>query len=354
MRGWELELGRLHNSLDNEARNVLSVAKEEALLLGHNHIATEQILLGLIAEPISDQGFKKSGMTVEVVSVSYQGKTYSPKTLLQGAGTGIAHKVFQNFGITLDAARREVETIIGHGWDMVTEEPPFTPGTWQILRAAKKLALQNDPSERWAGYIGTEHLLLALIRETPDTSNAQDVAQKVMANLGLDLKVLEQHVLPLEAEARALLGLRWIGHAIVASAWDEAKNLGHDAIDAEHFLISVLKCTPPLLNSLKEKGVTLEAICAEVERQLGVGSRTTEEDLRFTPRAKRLLELARQEAVAVKYCFVGPWDIFLALLDATAGLGAAVVEVVGVNPTDWRNELYAKRAKVVGRRSEPH
>jgi hypothetical protein len=51
--------------------------------------------------------------------------------------------------------------------------------------------------------------------------------------------------------------------------------------------------------------------------------------------------------VAVKYVFVGQWDIFLALLDESAELGAAVIAAVGINPTDWRNELYAKRAKVV-------
>lgn len=119
----------------------IMLAQEEARRLGHNLVGTEQVLLGLIGE-----------------------------------GTGIAAIVLDDLGVNLDAARIEVENLIGRGNRLVPTELPFTP-------KAKRIFEQSYQEARQLGhnYIGTEHLLLAI------TQDKEGVAAKVMDNLGVDL-----------------------------------------------------------------------------------------------------------------------------------------------------------------------
>ena len=108
-----------------KAINVIMLAQEESRRLGHNFVGTEQILLGLIGE-----------------------------------GTGVAAKVLKLMGVRLKNAPIEVEKIIGRGSDFVAVEIPLTPRTKSIL----ELSLE-EASQLGHNYIGTEHLLLGLIRE---------------------------------------------------------------------------------------------------------------------------------------------------------------------------------------------
>jgi ATP-dependent Clp protease ATP-binding subunit ClpC len=140
-----------------KAIKVIMLAQEEARRLGHNFVGTEQILLGLIGE-----------------------------------GTGIAAKTLKSMGVNLKDARVEVEKIIGRGSGFVAVEIPFTP------RAKRVLELSWDEARQLGhNYIGTEHLLLGLIRE------GEGVAARVLENLGVDLTKVRSHVIRLLGESGA-------------------------------------------------------------------------------------------------------------------------------------------------------
>lgn len=134
-----------------KAIKVIMLAQEEARRLGHNFVGTEQILLGLIGE-----------------------------------GTGIAAKVLKSMGVNLKDARVEVEKIIGRGSGFVAVEIPFTPRAKRVLELSLEEARQLGHN-----YIGTEHLLLGLIRE------GEGVAARVLENLALDLSKVRTQVIRL-------------------------------------------------------------------------------------------------------------------------------------------------------------
>jgi len=132
-----------------KAIKVIMLAQEEARRLGHNFVGTEQILLGLIGE-----------------------------------GTGIGPKVLKAMGVNLKDARVEVEKIIGRGSGFVAVEIPFTPRAKRVLELSLEEARQLGHN-----YIGTEHLLLGLIRE------GEGVAARVLENLGVDLSKVKSQII---------------------------------------------------------------------------------------------------------------------------------------------------------------
>ena len=139
-----------------KAIKVIMLAQEEARRLGHNFVGTEQVLLGLIGE-----------------------------------GTGVAAKTLKSMGVTLKDARAEVEKIIGRGSGFVAVEIPFTP------RAKRVLELSWDEARQLGhNYIGTEHLLLGLIRE------GEGVAARVLENLGVDLNKIRSNVVKMLGESK--------------------------------------------------------------------------------------------------------------------------------------------------------
>ena len=139
-----------------KAIKVIMLAQEEARRLGHNFVGTEQVLLGLIGE-----------------------------------GTGIAAKTLKSMGVTLKDARVEVEKIIGRGSGFVAVEIPFTP------RAKRVLELSWDEARQLGhNYIGTEHLLLGLIRE------GEGVAARVLENLGVDLNKVRSNVVKMLGDSK--------------------------------------------------------------------------------------------------------------------------------------------------------
>ncbi len=139
-----------------KAIKVIMLAQEEARRLGHNFVGTEQVLLGLIGE-----------------------------------GTGVAAKTLKSMGVNLKDARAEVEKIIGRGSGFVAVEIPFTP------RAKRVLELSWDEARQLGhNYIGTEHLLLGLIRE------GEGVAARVLENLGVDLNKVRSNVIKMLGESK--------------------------------------------------------------------------------------------------------------------------------------------------------
>ena len=135
----------------DRARRVVVLAQEEARLLNHNYIGTEHILLGLIHE-----------------------------------GEGVAAKALESLGISLEAVREQVEEIIGQGGSSPSGHIPFTPRAKKVLELSLREALQLGHN-----YIGTEHILLGLIRE------GEGVAAQVLTKLGADLSRVRQQVIQL-------------------------------------------------------------------------------------------------------------------------------------------------------------
>uniref|UniRef100_A0A1D1XR49 ATP-dependent Clp protease ATP-binding subunit clpA CD4A, chloroplastic n=1 Tax=Anthurium amnicola TaxID=1678845 RepID=A0A1D1XR49_9ARAE len=143
-----------------KAIKVIMLAQEEARRLGHNFVGTEQILLGLIGE-----------------------------------GTGIAAKVLKSMGINLKDARVEVEKIIGRGSGFVAVEIPFTPRAKRVLELSLEEARQLGHN-----YIGSEHLLLGLLRE------GEGVAARVLENLGADPGNIRTQVIRMVGESAEAVG----------------------------------------------------------------------------------------------------------------------------------------------------
>ena len=135
----------------DRARRVVVLAQDEAKALNHNYIGTEHLLLGLISE-----------------------------------GEGVAAKALESLDISLEAVRAQVEEIIGHGTSTPTGHIPFTPRAKKVLELSLREALQMNHS-----YIGTEHILLGLIRE------GEGVAAQVLIRLGADLNTVRNSVLQL-------------------------------------------------------------------------------------------------------------------------------------------------------------
>jgi hypothetical protein len=133
----------------DRARRVVVLAQEEARMLNHNYVGTEHILLGLIHE-----------------------------------GEGVAAKALESLGISLEAVRAQVEEIIGQGQQIPSEHIPFTPRAKKVMELSLREALQLGHD-----YIGTEHILLGLIRE------GDGVAAQVLIRLGADLNRVRQQVI---------------------------------------------------------------------------------------------------------------------------------------------------------------
>jgi ATP-dependent Clp protease ATP-binding subunit ClpC len=158
----------------DRARRVVVLAQEEARMLNHGYIGTEHLLLGLIHE-----------------------------------GEGVAAKALQALGIDLDAVRQEVKEVIGRGEQPPSGHIPFTP------RAKKVLELSlRESTQLGHNYIGTEHILLGLVRE------GEGVAAEVLVKLGADLSRVRQQVIQLLQGHRAE-GASWKARSARAGIVDD-------------------------------------------------------------------------------------------------------------------------------------
>jgi ATP-dependent Clp protease ATP-binding subunit ClpC len=137
----------------DRARRVVVLAQDEARLLNHDYLGTEHLLLGLIRE---------------------------------GEGEGVAVRALESLGISLEAVRAQVQEIIGQGQSAPTSQIPFTLRAKKVLELSFREALQLNHD-----YLGTEHLLLGLIRE------GEGVAAQVLMQLGADLSRVRQRVIEL-------------------------------------------------------------------------------------------------------------------------------------------------------------
>ncbi|TMK87168.1 MAG: hypothetical protein E6G44_00890 [Actinobacteria bacterium] len=197
----------------DRARRVVVLAQEEARMLDHNYIGTEHILLGLLHE-----------------------------------GEGVGFKALDSMGIPLDGVRAQVEGIIGRGQSAPAGHIPFTPRAKKVLELSLREALQLGHD-----YIGTEHVLLGLVRE------GEGVAAQVLVKMGADLTRVRRAVMRLLGVSGTPVGGRHGGYrskaeaveAVVskqeqlaevdALAEEEAKALGSETVEPEHKWLGTLR-----------------------------------------------------------------------------------------------------------------
>jgi ATP-dependent Clp protease ATP-binding subunit ClpA len=212
----------------DRARRVVVLAREEAQLLNHNYIGTEHILLGLISER-----------------------------------DGIAARTLERLGISLEAVRARVEAVVERGEDAPTGHIPFTPRAKTVLELSLRESLKLGHN-----YIGTEHILLGLLRE------AKGVGATVLMNLGADLSAVRKEVLQLlsgyrggqQARMHPVTGIRYRETPAAAKAGVEARRLaGSGAIGTSHYLLALLQEQESMAaQALAALGVTREDIEAKL------------------------------------------------------------------------------------------
>jgi ATP-dependent Clp protease ATP-binding subunit ClpC len=240
----------------DRARRVLVLAQEEARLLNHNYIGTEHLLLGLIHE-----------------------------------GEGVAAMALESLGISLEAVRAQVEEIIGQGQSAPTGHIPFTPRAKKVLELSLREAKQLGHN-----YIGTEHILLGLIRE------GEGVAAQVLVKLGAGLDRVRQQVIQvlsgsaaagMEAGARTRL-VRMTVPEELRQAEEQLAQVRREkeaAIDAEDFERAA---------GLRDKERQLLGRLAEQERTWTAGvdlEAVVQENHNLHREVERLRELLRQHGI---------------------------------------------------------
>ena len=215
------------NNFTPRAQQVLALARKEADRFNHNYVGTEHLLLGLIklGQGVAVNVLTKLGLDLETVRLQVEQQVGSgPETKMVGnipytprvkkvlalaskeakalnhsyvgtehillglihEGEGVAAKALESLGISLDAVRGQVEEIIGQGGSAPSGHIPFTPRAKKVLELSLREALQLGHN-----YIGTEHILLGLIRE------GEGVAAQVLVKLGADLSRVRQQVIQL-------------------------------------------------------------------------------------------------------------------------------------------------------------
>jgi hypothetical protein len=182
-------VGTVFERFTDRARRVVVLAQEEARLLNHNYIGTEHILLGIIHE-----------------------------------GDGIAATALESLGISLPAARAEVEEVIGHGGEAPSGHIPFTPRAKKVLELSLREALQLGHN-----YIGTEHILLGLVRE------GEGVAAQVLVKLGAELSLVRQQVIAL-VSGKPLPSVRPAPVRAEPQGATVCAFCGRDVWDVEHYV----------------------------------------------------------------------------------------------------------------------
>jgi ATP-dependent Clp protease ATP-binding subunit ClpA len=227
----------------DRARRVVVLAQEEARMLNHGYIGTEHILLGLIQE-----------------------------------NDGVAAKALESLGVSLEAVRSQVEEIIGQGQAAPTGHIPFTPRAKKVLELSLREALQLGHN-----YIGTEHILLGLIRE------GEGVAAQVLQKLGADLNRVRQAVLqllegytrtarPPESEMAGSVERAERLERIEERAKLEAEAAGDESVTAEHRWVASLRLdTEAVTETLEKLHAALDRALDDLQRRRSKGKKDVQD-----------------------------------------------------------------------------
>jgi ATP-dependent Clp protease ATP-binding subunit ClpA len=293
------------------ARRSLSFAQEEAQRFQHNYIGTEHLLLGLVRE-----------------------------------GEGVAAQVLTRLGVELDAVREAVEFIIGCGDRIVLGEIGLTP------RSKKVIELAVDEARRLHHhYIGTEHLLLGLVRE------GEGIAAGVLMSLGVELKSVRNEILNILSNAKsgtteeatnasiAVPSQQWKSRnnfddyhfteqveRVLSYAQQEAFDLQHSYVGTEHLLLGLLReegaGAAQILRSL---GADLTRTRAGIETFVGRGERTQPGEVPLTPLARAQMHLAADEANRLEQTAISTEHLLLGLVREGEGIASSILGSIGVS-----------------------
>ena len=294
------------------ARQAVVLAQDEARLLRHNSIAAEHLLLGLLREP-----------------------------------DGVAGRVLRESGLQIEDMRDRVRAAVGEGDRPASGQIPFTPRAKETLERALRESLALGSNS-----IGTEHILLGLLRD-PGAVVAQ-----LLADAGVDTGAIVSSaiqgrggpaVVPLEFRAGAGEPGRFTERTrqVIVLAQDEARALKHNYVGTEHILLGLLREEEGLAaRVLDTLGITLDGARGQVERIVGVGDQVTACQIPFTPRAKKVLELALREAISLGHNSIGTEHVLLGLVRVDEGVAARVL-------LDFDADAERVRGEVIGMLSGP-
>jgi ATP-dependent Clp protease ATP-binding subunit ClpA len=334
-----MEQDDIYARFTERARHVLSLAQEEAQQFQHKYIGTEHLLLGLVRE--SD---------------------------------GIAARVLMNLGVELNKVRSAVQFIIGRGDEPVTGPLKLTP------RSKKVIEMAADEADRMNHhYIGTEHLLLGLARES------EGIAAGVLNSLGVTLEKLRASTIQLLSSARGMRTTQASkqprkqpvrretlssaserseapgsptrdrfnkfterARKVLSLAQEESQRFQVNYIGTEHLLLGLVREDSSVAaRVLANLGVKLEDVGKAVEFIIGRGDRIVSGEGGLTPRAKKVIELAVDEARRLNHHYIGTEHLLLGLVREGEGIAAGVLASLGVKLEDVRKETL----KVLGQQN---
>jgi len=288
----------------------LSLAQEEAQRFQHNYIGTEHLLLGLVRE-----------------------------------GEGVAAKILSNLGVELNKVRSAVEFIVGRGDRIVLGESGLTP------RAKKVIELAVDEARRLNHhYIGTEHLLLGLVRE------GEGIAAGVLQSLGVNLEKVRTQTIQVLSQSGAphvvsrtrfsqtsfIQSLMEVGDErfdtftvqvsrVLSRAEEEAQRFQHNYIGTEHLMLALTRERKGVAASvLSSLGVDLTKVRSAVEFSISDTAHIVPAQVGLTPQIKKVIELAVDEARLLNHHHVGLEHLLLGVLREEKGIAASVLESLGV------------------------
>jgi predicted dehydrogenase len=317
------------NNFTPRAQQALALARKEADRLNHHFVGTEHVLLGLIK-----------------------------------LGQGTAVNVLQKFGLDLETVRLEVRKQIGTDPEQkMIGNIPYTPRVKKVLALAA-----NEAKDLNHTYIGTEHILLGLVRE------GDGVAARVLKSLDVDIEQTRQEILreldpdfggatknlseareafnelvskatistsPLAGE-EATPNFTPRAQRVLALARGEANRLNHPVVAAEHLLFGIMALGNGVGANVRARlGLELEKVRAAVEKQLGPGAilQKVTGNIPYTPGAKRVLARAGKEARELSHSYVGTEHIFLGLLREEDGGVLQIFKNLGVDVEQARLEI---------------
>ncbi len=289
------------------ARKVLSLAHEEAQRAQKNYIGTEYLLLGLVRE-----------------------------------GEGVAARVLQALGVELARVRTLLEEMAIPGLQQDQTRVGLTP------QAKKAVELAVDEARRLNHhYIGTEHLLLGLLR-LPESGAVQILSTMGLAESAIRAQTMQMLTLTAQSDDSGEVGpasgrrAPWSDNVrfdkfnpdarkALALAQEEAQRFQHNYIGTEHQLLGLVRLDESVAGRvLKQLGIELHAVRSAVEFIIGRGDRVVLGEIGLTPRAKKVIELAVDEARLLRHQYIGSEHILLGLVREGHGIAAGVLESLGV------------------------
>jgi ATP-dependent Clp protease ATP-binding subunit ClpA len=319
----------IYDNFTPRANRALVLAGQEAARLGHLFVGTEHVLLGLIK-----------------------------------LGEGVAFDVLKSMGLDLASVPVTVEEQIGPGPDQdVMRTRSFTPRVQKVLLLAAEEAKALNHT-----YVGTEHILLGLLR------NGDGAAALLLKDMGIGAGQTRQEILRgLDAnppqygggrEKKDGIALSWenptgfsadgvgipvgrLGHftpratQVLILARKEASRLKHDFIGTEHVLLGLIGLGQGVgCNVLKNNGLELENTRQSVEKQVGIGpGQKMAGNITFVPRVIEVLTFAQEEAGSLGHSYIGTEHILLGLLRDGDGPAACVLRTFNVDVDQTRKEV---------------